>query len=113
MLVADVSHLPFKTASFDAVICSEVVEHLPAVAPVLEELTRVSRHHVLLCAPREPYFRFLVRASEILGLGEDPDHVHFWSRRAFEQLLARHFVSSFATTCVVYRLALCWVEDAH
>lgn len=37
----DAARLPFADDSFDAVICSEVLEHVEAVAPVLEEIDRV------------------------------------------------------------------------
>jgi len=39
--VGDAGRLPFGDASFDAVICSEVLEHLPDVALALSEIDRV------------------------------------------------------------------------
>jgi SAM-dependent methyltransferase len=41
LLVADVTKLPFKTGSFDKIICSEVLEHIPDDRTVVEELVRV------------------------------------------------------------------------
>ena len=38
---ADICRLPFKTNSFDTVICSEVMEHIPDESAALEELKRV------------------------------------------------------------------------
>lgn len=38
---ASVFALPFPDRTFDAVICSEVIEHVPDRAPLFEELTRV------------------------------------------------------------------------
>jgi SAM-dependent methyltransferase len=37
-VVADATHLPFKTGSFSQVICSEVLEHLPEDRPALREI---------------------------------------------------------------------------
>jgi len=45
--------LPFADASFDVVLCQDVLEHVPAEdrPPLLGELARVSRRFVLLGAP--------------------------------------------------------------
>jgi len=45
--------LPFPDASFDVVLCQDVLEHLaaPDRITLLDELTRVSRRFVLLAAP--------------------------------------------------------------
>lgn len=43
LLVADVTKLPFKTGSFNRVICSEVLEHIPKDGIAVEELVRVLR----------------------------------------------------------------------
>jgi len=39
--VGDAARLPFTENSFDAVICSEVLEHVDAVDPVLAEIDRI------------------------------------------------------------------------
>ena len=41
LLMADVTKLPFKAGSFDKVICSEVLEHIPEDNIAVEELVRV------------------------------------------------------------------------
>ena len=42
-VVADATHLPFKTGSFSQVICSEVLEHLPEDRPALREMASVMK----------------------------------------------------------------------
>lgn len=41
LLMADVTKLPFKSGSFDKIICSEVLEHIPEDNIAVEELVRV------------------------------------------------------------------------
>lgn len=41
LLVADVRKLPFKDGSFNKIICSEVLEHIPEDRLAMEELVRV------------------------------------------------------------------------
>ncbi len=42
-VVGDALELPFAAQSFDAVVCFEVIEHLPDVAAALKEMLRVLR----------------------------------------------------------------------
>lgn len=52
-IVASVTKLPFQEKSFDLVLCSEVLEHLPydSFKDSLREIKRVCRHQVVLCLP--------------------------------------------------------------
>ena len=47
---ADICNLPFKTASFDLVICSEVLEHIPDYEGALKEIQRILKPGGLFCA---------------------------------------------------------------
>lgn len=44
-------NLDFPDASFDCVLCSEVIEHIPAVEQACRELARVARHEVVIGVP--------------------------------------------------------------
>lgn len=49
----DIRQLPFKTGSFDAALCSEVIEHLEKVDgfAAINELERVAFHQVVITTP--------------------------------------------------------------
>ena len=57
-VLASVTALPFDDSSFDAVLCAEVLEHLPLdeVVPALRELGRVARRTVIVSVPDQRPF---------------------------------------------------------
>ena len=88
LLNIDLRQLPFANNSFPLVICLEVIEHLPDPAQGLRELARVSSEYVLLSVPHEPWFRGanLLRGKHISMFGNDPEHLHNYTGRAFRQM---------------------------
>jgi ubiquinone/menaquinone biosynthesis C-methylase UbiE len=42
--LADVEHIPFQDASFDFVLCIEVLRYLPDASPCIAEMARVLKH---------------------------------------------------------------------
>lgn len=50
---ADIARLPFKTRSFHAVICTEVLEHLPldVLQRGIEEINRVADKYIVISVP--------------------------------------------------------------
>lgn len=87
--VADLTDLPFEDDSFDLVLCLEVLEHLPAPAPALAELSRVCRGDIVLSVPSEPWFRLgsLARGKYLKGWGNHPEHVNHWNPRSLRAFL--------------------------
>lgn len=60
-VLADATHLPFRTGAFDCTICSEVLEHLPDDLQTLKELARVmkSSGQLIVTFPhRKAYFAY-------------------------------------------------------
>ncbi len=90
--VADIYRLPFRSDSFDLVLCNQVLEHLADPQQALIELLRVSRAYCLLSVPHEPFFRLanLLRGKSITRLGNDIGHFHNWSEAAFVRLVRPH-----------------------
>ncbi len=79
---ADVYELPFDGASFDLVVCCEVLEHLEFPGRAIAEICRVSARFVLVSTPREPLWRFLnlLRGKYWERLGNTPGHVQHFSQ---------------------------------
>jgi SAM-dependent methyltransferase len=59
-IVSDITNIPVDDASFDAVLCSEVLEHVPYPIKALEELARVLKPggQLILTAPFISYTHF-------------------------------------------------------
>lgn len=92
-LVATGERLPFDDASFDLVVCSEVLEHVEDPTVVLREIKRVWRGHAVLSVPHEPWFwgANLARGKYLRTFGNCPGHIHHWSRPGFARLLRADF----------------------
>lgn len=56
-ILGDIRSLPFKEESFECVICSHVIEHLPledVLSRILPELIRVTSKYIVLSTPNYP-----------------------------------------------------------
>jgi hypothetical protein len=96
----DSSALPFQDASFDTVVCLDVLEHLESIHFMFSELCRVSKKHVIISLPN-PYFAFfsMLRSGDYApGKGmkfynlplEVPEDRHRWF---YSESEARNFLS--------------------
>ncbi|MEO0601206.1 MAG: class I SAM-dependent methyltransferase [Myxococcota bacterium] len=87
--VASAVDLPYDDDAFDVVICLEVLEHLDEPHVAVEELARVSRGHLVLSVPWEPWFQLgnLARGKYLSGWGNHPEHVQRWSPGGFRRML--------------------------
>ena len=84
--------LPFASASFDLVLCCEVLEHVEQPDAALAELARVSSSRVLLSVPNEPIWRLsnMARLKYLRHFGNTMGHIQHWTRWAFLRLVRRH-----------------------
>lgn len=110
--VASALDLPFDDDAFDVVICLEVLEHLEDPAAAVRELSRVSRGHLVLSVPWEPWFQLgnLARGQYLDRLGNHPEHIQRWTPGAFRRMLdgtglvtVHHVRTSFPWTLAVAR----------
>ncbi|MDD5597376.1 MAG: class I SAM-dependent methyltransferase [Victivallaceae bacterium] len=93
--VADITQTPFKDKSFDLTISLEVLEHLPQPEKGLQELLRITREHIVLSVPDEPYFTLgsLMRGKYLKNFGRHPEHINSWNSRTFGKFIAEHNVN--------------------
>ena len=91
--VGSIYNVEAEEASFDMVVCCEVLEHLEEPEKALEEIHRIANKYVLLSVPREPLWRFLnmVRFKYLLQFGNTPDHRNHWSRKQFMSFVEQKF----------------------
>jgi 2-polyprenyl-3-methyl-5-hydroxy-6-metoxy-1,4-benzoquinol methylase len=86
-LTAPLDRLPFAPASFDTVLCSQVLEHVPNPHAALNGIADVSSRQLVVSVPWEPAFRTLTALSIAVGVGQDPGHVNFWNGARFRRVL--------------------------
>ena len=90
--VGDARTPPFDE-TFDLVLMTEVLEHIPGPEAMLPVLDRLTREHLILSVPWEPFFMGLnfLRGKNLLRWGNDPEHVNHWGRRGFQRFVSTHF----------------------
>jgi SAM-dependent methyltransferase len=92
-VVGDAGLLPFPDRAADLVLCIEVLEHLPTVAPAVAELARITRERCVVSVPWEPWFRLgnLARGKNVGRLGNDPEHLRAFTPGRLRRALEPHF----------------------
>ncbi len=85
-VVASASGLPFENNSFDVILCSEVLEHLPydEFKQALQELRRVTRRYVVLGLPNAGLvFQLVLRLPFLPQLTAFFKLPFFWKKHVF------------------------------
>jgi len=90
---ASIYELPFPDATFDLVVCCEVLEHLHEPERGLAEVARVARRGAIVSTPREPLWRAMnmMRGKYLREFGNTPGHVQHFSGGELERLVSRAF----------------------
>lgn len=90
----DARSLPFKDESYDVVICTETLEHIPNYRKAFEELVRVAKKsgYIIITVPNyinmRLYFLFSMRSC-LTGKSLQPDDVNFFSISVINRLFER------------------------
>jgi len=90
-MVADITRLPFADASFDVVICAEILEHIRADQTAIRELVRILAPdgHLVISVPRNYPERICWLLSTEYHTAAN-GHVRIYSKTALIRALTRH-----------------------
>jgi len=83
-ILADSSRIPLKQSSFDLVLCSEVLEHLPCEAfqSSVSEISRVTKKYILLSVPYSENLGFRrIKCSRCKYVFHIYGHLHKFTKR--------------------------------
>jgi 2-polyprenyl-3-methyl-5-hydroxy-6-metoxy-1,4-benzoquinol methylase len=94
LVTSSVFDLPFGDATFDCVVCTEVIEHVPANPSPLQELIRVLRPEGLLVISTPdyatPWWPRIERAYGLLPLGYADEHITHYTKASLLDELRSH-----------------------
>lgn len=82
---------PFEDGSFDAVVCSEVLEHIPAYEEAVAEMARLTRDRLVITVPDAAAIPLGTRHQLVPWHLLESTHVNFFNQRSLHALLAPHF----------------------
>jgi ubiquinone/menaquinone biosynthesis C-methylase UbiE len=92
LVQASIFALPFADGSFQTVVCSEVIEHVPGREAPLRELARVNRKGGTLVLGTPDYARFSWRAFEAMYRALAPggyadEHITQYTHESLRELV--------------------------
>jgi 2-polyprenyl-3-methyl-5-hydroxy-6-metoxy-1,4-benzoquinol methylase len=87
----DGMHLPYANASFDAVLCVEVLEHVEDYERFIAEIARVTRRIALFSVPNYEVLPVMARAYAVPWHMLEADHKNFFTRRSLTNALLTGF----------------------
>ncbi|MCP4372503.1 MAG: class I SAM-dependent methyltransferase [Deltaproteobacteria bacterium] len=106
----DIYHLPFELRRFTLILCLEVLEHLAEPESVLKEISQNFNGYCIFSAPNEPLYRLtrlLLFRLNVRQLGNHPEHLNNWSKKAFSRLIKKYFIIDQVVTPFPWTIMLC------
>jgi Methyltransferase domain len=90
LVFGDIRALPFPSESFDLVVCTEVLEHLPSnvLKAGIEEMQRVSQRYILVSVPNQQrIWNEYYRCPKCGVTRNVMDHRHYFDERGLRTLM--------------------------
>ncbi|MBM4347479.1 MAG: methyltransferase domain-containing protein, partial [Deltaproteobacteria bacterium] len=81
IVCGDLFHIPFKNSTFDIVLCSQVIEHIPQDDLLLQEFAKIIKPEgfLILGTPNERCFMARLRNNIFeRRILKSTDHIHFY-----------------------------------
>lgn len=93
LFVANAHHIPFESATFDAVLCLETLEHVGEPSLAIAEIARVAKRYALFSVPNEPWWRLgnMARLKYLKNFGNTPGHINHWTVGELKKLIQSNF----------------------
>jgi ubiquinone/menaquinone biosynthesis C-methylase UbiE len=108
IIQSDAENLPFKNKSFNKIVSTEVIEHIPHPKALLKEIGRISKHDtvIVITIPNEKYINliknvlFSLRVNKLLFRKsyhpsrrmDDEWHLHTFDIKKFKELIKGKFI---------------------
>jgi 2-polyprenyl-3-methyl-5-hydroxy-6-metoxy-1,4-benzoquinol methylase len=107
--VGPLEDLSFLSPPYDVVMCCEVLEHVDDPQVAIEKLDSLGASRLILSVPHEPLFMLsnLARGKNVARFGNDPEHIHHWTKGGFERFLSERFDVLQLETSYPWLVALC------
>lgn len=98
-----IDRLGLPEASFDRIVCTEVLEHIPDPHPVMREIARLLKPtgRAVITVPNDPLInggKSVVRSTPVgwvlgsrINWGGDEFHLHQWKPNEFKAVLSQYF----------------------
>jgi len=93
-LLASIENIPIKDNSFDLVLCSEVLEHVPQsiLEKSVSELKRITSKYLLITVPNEEFLEKLnVKCPECGTIFHAYGHLHSYNLKLLNELVGDEF----------------------
>ena len=112
---AENEDLSFLSPPYDVVMCCEVLEHVNDPPAALASLDSLGAKRLILSVPHEPFFMLsnLARGKNVTRFGNDPEHLHHWTKASFKRLLGSRFDVLALDTSYPWIVALCESRQAR
>lgn len=99
-VLAEASHLPFKSNLFNIIICAHLLEHVPKPKKVIVEIRRVISDEgtLIINVPNELTVLKIKRLIKRLGIslgglseGVAPGHLHIFTKQFLKEIISGYF----------------------